>query len=179
MTLILKQDLFKRQSSDFWRITRKEPCPTLMNVVCFIRQCRTKHQKWLGINVKMEMFVKRESPFCLKPLVLRKIRKSRCFKKVNIKNSAASLHGNKEILDDILNILLNGLNKQMKQGKRKILLLSFSKVKGNFLPHNITLHLKPLDQGVIQAVKLHYRKFLLQAIISKAEEWKSAKFLPV
>ena len=79
--------------------------------------------------------------------------------------------------------------KQTDDAKKKILLfldnklahlrdLLFSNVKVQFLPANTTLDLQLLDQGMIQAFKLHYRKFLLKAIISTAEECKSANEIP-
>ncbi|XP_071041913.1 tigger transposable element-derived protein 6-like [Parasteatoda tepidariorum] len=121
----------------------------------------------------------------LKPLVIGKARKPRCFKKVNVKNLPVSWHGNKKawMTSSVFTEWVMPLNKQMKQRKRKILLfinncpahpsdLSFSNVKVQFLPANTTSYLQPLDQGIIQAFNLHYRKFLLQAIIARAEECK-------
>lgn len=123
----------------------------------------------------------------LKPLVIGKAKKPRCFKKVDIKKLPVSWYGNKNawMTSSIFTEWVTQLNKQMKQKKRKILLfidncpahpkdLQFSNVKVQYLPANTTSHLQPLDQGIIQAFKLRYRKFLLQAIIARAEECKSA-----
>ena len=35
-----------------------------------------------------------------------------------------------------------------------------------FLPPNTTAHTQPLDQAIIQALKLHYRKLILQKLLS-------------
>ena len=104
-----------------------------------------------------------------------------------IKNLPVSWHGNKKawITSSILTEWVAQLNKQRKQRKIKILLfidncpaypsdLSFSNVKVQFLLAKTTSHLQLLDQGIIQVFKLLYRKFLLQTIISRTKECKSA-----
>ena len=52
--------------------------------------------------------------------------------------------------------------------------LLISNVKVQFLLASATSHLQLLGQRIIEAFKLHYRKFLFKAIISKVEECKSA-----
>ena len=39
---------------------------------------------------------------------------------------------------------------------------NLSNVKVHFLPPNTTLHLQPLDQGIIYSLKAKYRKLLCQ-----------------
>lgn len=123
----------------------------------------------------------------LKPLVIGKAKKPRCFKNVDPKNLPVLWYANSKawMTTTIFREWVIMINKQMKQKNRNILLiidncpahpndLSFSNVKVQFLPPNTTSHLQPLDQGIIQAFKLHYRKFLLKAVISRCEECKSA-----
>lgn len=69
---------------------------------------------------------------------------------------------------------LKGLNQQMKIQKRKILLfmdnaachphIQLSNIKLAFFPPNTTSLTQPMDQGVIQNMKLHYRKLVLQSL---------------
>ena len=80
---------------------------------------------------------------------------------------------------------LHLINKQMKQKNRTILLmvdnclahsqdLLFLNLKVLFLPANTSSCLQPLDQGIIQSSKLHYKKFSLQAVIARSDGCKSA-----
>jgi hypothetical protein len=75
---------------------------------------------------------------------------------------------------------LTDLNRMMKIGNRKILLLVVhatshggTKVMSNvtviFLPPNLTPEVQPLDQGIIRSVKARYRKMTLQYIVTVAE----------
>ena len=70
----------------------------------------------------------------------------------------------------------------MKKKKRKILLFAgnapchgvqhlpcLTNVQVEFLPPNTTSAIQPLDQGIIRAMKLHYRKNLLSSLIAKLE----------
>ena len=43
---------------------------------------------------------------------------------------------------------------------------SLTNIKLVFLPANTTSILQPLDQGIIQNLKLHYRKLLLRRVLS-------------
>ena len=51
--------------------------------------------------------------------------------------------------------------------------INLSNISLCFLPPNTTSDLQPLDQGIIQATKLLYRKFLLQNCITKIEDYDS------
>ena len=78
---------------------------------------------------------------------------------------------------------LKKLNRKMFLQKRKILLfidnapshptLNFSNVKVVFFLANTTSNLQPMDQGVIQNVKVQYRKLLLRELLLKLEECHS------
>ena len=43
-----------------------------------------------------------------------------------------------------------------------------------FLPKNTTSRLQPLDAGIIQNVKVKYRKLLLKFVISRVNDKKTA-----
>ena len=69
----------------------------------------------------------------------------------------------------------------MKKAKRKIVIFvnncavhskdfnNFSNVKVHFLPSNSTSVLQPMDQGVINVFKQHYRKRLVKQMLVKLD----------
>jgi len=74
---------------------------------------------------------------------------------------------------ELFNEWLHAVNSKMKRQNRRILLLldnapvhiceiDLSNVKLQFLPPNMTFHIQPLDAGIIQSFKLHYRKLMLE-----------------
>lgn len=75
--------------------------------------------------------------------------------------------------------ILKSFNKKMRLQNRKVLLfldnatchpaLEFANVKLQFLPPNTTAACQPLDQGVIQSFKLHYRKRLMKELFDKVD----------
>lgn len=52
--------------------------------------------------------------------------------------------------------------------------MQLSNVKIVFLPPNLTSELQPLDQGIIRAAKMNYRKWLLDYLVAMSEEVTSA-----
>lgn len=74
----------------------------------------------------------------------------------------------------------NKLINKMRINKRHILVLigncsahpalQLSNVKFIMLPPNTTLRLQPLDAGIIQTVKLNYRKSLLRPVLFEMEQ---------
>ncbi|XP_064474541.1 tigger transposable element-derived protein 4-like [Ornithodoros turicata] len=76
----------------------------------------------------------------------------------------------------IFNEWLAVVNKQMRWEGRRILIIvdnapshimtkNLPNVEVKFLPPNLTSAVQPLDQGIIQTVKLHYRKLLLSSLV--------------
>ncbi|PFX24259.1 Tigger transposable element-derived protein 6 [Stylophora pistillata] len=82
---------------------------------------------------------------------------------------------------------LDIVNNQMRNSNRKIILIvdncaahpqvERSNIKLVFLPPNTTAKLQPCDAGIIQAVKLQYRKKLLRKIAFAFDEVESASSL--
>lgn len=105
-----------------------------------------------------------------KPLITGKSAKPRCFKHVDIRNLPVNWKNNKRswMTSSSFEEWLNKLNEKMKRQKRSVLLFldnatshprcNLSNVRLLSFPPNTTAVLQPLDQGVIKAVKSHYRK---------------------
>ena len=125
----------------------------------------------------------------LKPLDIGKSKKPRCFKEKNI--GALNIiyrHNNKAwMTSQLFCEWLDIVNNQMRSTNRKIILIvdncaahphvERSNIKLVFLPPNTTAKLQPCDAGIIQAVKLQYRKKLLRKIAFAFDEVKSASSL--
>ena len=88
---------------------------------------------------------------------------------------------------EILEAILTQLNCRLSSSNHKILLLmdnagchpgnlsvKFSNNKICFLPPNTTSTLQPLDLGIIQNFKVHYRRYFLRYVLSKIDEFDSA-----
>jgi hypothetical protein len=114
----------------------------------------------------------------LKPLVIGKSLNPRCFKNFN-HNLYVDYKANKKswMTSVVFAEWLKVFNARMRRKKQKVLLLldnapshiiptGLPHVKIHFLPPNTTSHLRPLDAGIIQSFKSHYRRFHLQHIIN-------------
>ena len=85
---------------------------------------------------------------------------------------------------DILHKILSDFNHKMIQQKRSVLLSmdnagchpkgKYSNMKVVFFPPNTTLKLQPLDLGVIQNFKVHYRRLLLRFVLASIDSCSSA-----
>lgn len=116
-----------------------------------------------------------------KPLVIGRSQNPRCFKSINKRNLPVSWYANKKawMTGTIMEKFLIQLNKKMVIQKRKILLfldnasshpnLKLSNVQLVFLPPNTTSKTQPLDQGIINAIKVQYRKRVLKRLICKID----------
>lgn len=116
----------------------------------------------------------------LKPLVIGKFAKPRCFK--SVKSLPVIYRANKKawITSDIYEQWLRDLNKSMMKQKRKIVLFvdncpahpqidRLSNVKVVFLPPNTTSQLQPLDQGMIWNFKMNYRRLIVNKLLDSHE----------
>ena len=84
---------------------------------------------------------------------------------------------------EILDSVLTRLNHCLSSCSHSIILLmdnagchphdlkeKYSNIRIVFLPPNTTSQIQPLDLGIIQNFKIHYRKLLLRFVISKIDE---------
>jgi hypothetical protein len=123
----------------------------------------------------------------VKPLVIGKAEKPRCFRNLNVDNLPVIWRSNKKawMTSYLFSSWLSDFNRQMRiQGRHVLLFLDnapshpkdqvYSNVKLYFFPANTTSKLQPLDQGIIKCLKSHYRKRLLRKVISKVDQQKDA-----
>ena len=119
------------------------------------------------------------------PIIIWKSEKPRCFKGINVSTlpvhyySQSKAWMNGEILDKVL----TKLNRKFSSQHRNVALLldnagchpeelkgKYSNIKLIFLPPNTTSKLQPLDVGIIQNFKVHYRTLLLRYVLSKIDQ---------
>ena len=112
----------------------------------------------------------------LRPLMIGKSVNPRCFKTINHKRYADYDSIPKAwMTSSVLATRITKFDRKMCRADRKILLmldnalshniLNLTNIKLHFLPLNTTTHLQPLDVGVINSVKAHYRECQLQHIV--------------
>ena len=124
-----------------------------------------------------------------KTVVIGKYANPRCLKNIN-KDDLPCQYLNQQkawMTSDILHKLLSQLNSSFKTQNRSILLFidsagchpydlkgRYPNIKLLFFPLNCTFKLQPLDLGIIQNFKVHYRKLLLCHIITMTTDHDSA-----
>lgn len=118
----------------------------------------------------------------LQPLVIGKSAKPRCFGKIKVENLPVIYRYNKKAWMNgrIFEEWLKNVDKKMRRQKRKILLfldnasshteLSLNNVKVVRLPANCTSVLQPMDQGIIQTLKLKFFKHQSTHILGQMEK---------
>ena len=122
----------------------------------------------------------------LKPLLIGKSLKPRCFKGIDKAALPVMYHANRKAL--MMSVLvkewLDKLNSKMKLQGRNILLfvdhcgahpeVKLTNGKMVFLPPNTTSHLQPCDAGIIAALKVHYRKQQMQHVLAEMDDARTA-----
>lgn len=115
----------------------------------------------------------------VKPLIIGKAQKPRCFAKVKVDCLPVMYRANKKAwMTGVLFVeWLQWFDRQMKG--RKVLLFvdnapshattQLKNVTVKFLPANTTALCQPMDQGIIQTMKLKYRKRQLQFVINQMD----------
>ncbi len=122
------------------------------------------------------------------PIVIWRSAKPRCFKGVNVHQLPVQYFNQKKawMTGEIMDAVLTKLNRQLSSKHRSIALLldnagchpaslkeKYSNIKIVFLPPNTTSKLQPLDLGIIQNFKIHYRKLLMRFVLSKIDKTDS------
>ncbi|CAF1172021.1 unnamed protein product [Rotaria sordida] len=117
----------------------------------------------------------------LKPVVIGKANRPRCFKNIDIKKLPVLWCSNRNswMTCKIFTEWLIDLDSIMRKQKRHILLfldnapvhphdVQLENIKLKFFPANTTAKIQPMDQGVIRAFKAYYRRSLVKHIIASA-----------
>ena len=121
-------------------------------------------------------------------LVIGKFARPRCFK--NVRTLPVQYESNTKawMVSDLFSSWLLKLDKRFQHEHRRVAMVldncpahpkiqeALKAVKLVFLPPNTTSKLQPCDQGIIQNLKVHYRKFLLIRMISAIDA--KEEFLP-
>lgn len=117
----------------------------------------------------------------IKPLVIGRAGKPRCFKRVDVNSLPVTYRHNKKawMNGKLFEEWVKSFDKKMRRQNRKVLLFvdnasshqdnDLTNVKLVKLPPNSTSVLQPMDQGIIQATKLKFYKQQSSHIIARME----------
>lgn len=124
-----------------------------------------------------------------KLLIIGKSQKPRCFKNVNIDHLGVTYRWNSKawMTGELFNEWVRKFDLVMRSARRQVLLLldncsahqlTFhpSNVEIRFLPPNTTASLQPMDQGIIQNLKVHYRGLVLRRYIAEVEAGTNSSY---
>ena len=125
----------------------------------------------------------------LKPLVIGKSKRPRCFGKKFDPNQIVTYRNNKKawMTSILFAEWLHDLDRKMNKSRRQIVLVldnASSHIAGELeltnvtlvkLPPNATAHLQPLDQGIIKNFKAHYRTIQTHHVLECLETDHSTK----
>ena len=122
-------------------------------------------------------------------IVIWRAEKPRCFHSVKKEELPVDYFCQKKawMTGEILDTVLLHMTRRLQAKSRFVILLmdnagchpadlkeKYSNIKIVFFPPNTTSVLQPLDLGIIQSFKLHYKKFLMTFVLSKIDECSSA-----
>ena len=123
----------------------------------------------------------------LKPLVIGKARCPRALKNIDFSTLPVIWRWNSNawMTSAIFSDILTMYDAQMRMQTRKIILFvdncsahcqlpNLTNITLAYLPANTTSILQPLDQGVIHAVKSHYRKVFLRQLVAKMDSFENS-----
>nr|KAG5707155.1 hypothetical protein BaRGS_017839 [Batillaria attramentaria] len=122
-----------------------------------------------------------------RPMVIHRSAKPRCFKNIKTQNLPVIYNSNRKswMTAALFEDWVRKFDRKMKaQGRRVLLFLDnatvhpkltgLTNVKLQFFPANTTSVLQPLDQGIIQALKLKVRRKQLQFIMDEMDKDKTS-----
>ena len=148
---------------------------------------KTKGTKKLKERITVVLTCNADGSEKLRPLVIGRANKPRCFKNFNHKLYVDYDYNKKAWMTSaIFAQWLMDLNNKMKRQQRHILLIldnapghiipdGLTNVKVHFLPPTTTSHLQPLDAGIICNFKSHFRKQQLNLIVEQIDNTGSHK----
>ncbi|XP_046409106.1 tigger transposable element-derived protein 6-like [Ischnura elegans] len=117
----------------------------------------------------------------LKPLVIGKSARPRCFKNVEIEKLPVKWRHNKKAWNtaSIMEEWLKSYNAEMKRKNRKVILfldnatchpkIHLANVELAWFPVNTTSIIQPMDQGVIRSLKAQYWKCMMRSLLAAAD----------